>query len=157
MTNLTYLWVVVHAQTFSLVSVASPFYYVPSVMRKPLSDLQKQKKPLTEEQKMEWLPNNDIIKDNMTLHKVVTFRKVEDSLMSVWSHLNIEQKMWTKFLQQRKPYILQQDEELVPENYLDFWNDLTIKLSNLNNERLNEGLYILHWYDPTELPISLNV
>ena len=48
MTNLAYLWVVVHAQTFSLVSVACPFYYVPSVMRKPLSDLWKLKKPLTD-------------------------------------------------------------------------------------------------------------
>ena len=73
----------------------------------------------------------------MTLHKVVTFRKQEDSLMSVWSHLDINQELWSKFLHQRKPYILDQDEELVPESHSDFFNDITIKLSNLNNDRLN--------------------
>ena len=39
MTNLAYLWVVHHGETFSLVSVASNFYLVPPMMRKPLSAL----------------------------------------------------------------------------------------------------------------------
>ena len=39
MTNLAYLWVVHHGQTFSLVSVANSFYFVPPMMRRPLSSL----------------------------------------------------------------------------------------------------------------------
>lgn len=36
MTNLAYLWVVYHGETFSLLSVANAFYFVPPCIRKPL-------------------------------------------------------------------------------------------------------------------------
>ena len=39
MTNLAYLWVVHHGQTFSHVSVANSFYNAPPQVRKPLSSL----------------------------------------------------------------------------------------------------------------------
>lgn len=41
MTNLAYLWVVDHSQTFAVTSVANNFYFVPSAVMKPLSDLGK--------------------------------------------------------------------------------------------------------------------
>lgn len=41
MKNLVYLWVVHHGETFSIVSVGSAYYFVPSFMRKPLSAFQK--------------------------------------------------------------------------------------------------------------------
>lgn len=83
MTNLAYLWVVKHGETFSLVSVSNNFYLVPPMMRKPLSELSSSH-PLTEKDKQEWLPPSDIIKDSMTLHKVVTYRDDKDSLISAW-------------------------------------------------------------------------
>ena len=49
MTNLAYLWVVHHAETFSLISVASPFYYVPPCIRKPLQNFPKN--PLSNKEK----------------------------------------------------------------------------------------------------------
>ena len=39
MTNLAYLWIVHHGETFSFTSVTNNFYFVPSTMRKPLSEL----------------------------------------------------------------------------------------------------------------------
>lgn len=47
MTNLAYLWIVHHGETFSLVSVANSFYFVPPMLRKPLSSLGN--KQMTEE------------------------------------------------------------------------------------------------------------
>ena len=39
MTNLAYLWVVHHGETFSFTSVSNNFYAIPGTVRKPLSAL----------------------------------------------------------------------------------------------------------------------
>ncbi len=51
MANLAYVWTVIHSETFSLISVACPFYTAPSLVRKPLSSLSNHKKALTEDEK----------------------------------------------------------------------------------------------------------
>lgn len=55
MKNLIYLWVVHHGETFSIISVGSAYYFVPTFMRKPLSALSEYKEPMTDAQKQEWL------------------------------------------------------------------------------------------------------
>ena len=50
MTNLAFSWIVFHGQTFSLVSVSSNFYFVPSMMSKPLSALESRE--ITSEDKI---------------------------------------------------------------------------------------------------------
>lgn len=75
MTNLAYVWTVIHSETFSLISVACPFYTAPPLVRKPLSSLSNHKIALDESQKREFLPTKQGIKDAMCLHKVVTYRQ----------------------------------------------------------------------------------
>lgn len=74
MTNLAYVWTVIHAETFSMISVSCTFYTAPPLVPKPLSTLKNHKTPLTESQKREFLPPKQGIKDFMTLHKIVTYR-----------------------------------------------------------------------------------
>ncbi len=74
MTNLAYVWTVIHAETFSIVSVACTFYTAPPLVSKPLASLSNHKIALDESQKREFLPPKQGIKDSMCLHKVVTYR-----------------------------------------------------------------------------------
>ena len=92
MTNLAFIWVVRHGETFSLVSVACGFYFVPPMVRKRLSELPENE--MNDEEKQEWLPHPEIIKDSMTLHKVVTFRERGTSIVSSWSDLKINERIW---------------------------------------------------------------
>ena len=148
MTNLAYLWMVHHGQTFSLVSVANSFYFVPPMLRKPLSDLTN--KQLTEEEKQEWLPHVDIIKDSMTLHKVVTYRATHESIVSCWNSLNFNEEIWMKVIHEK-------EKEAKPKCHQDFWNNITINYMLLNSRRTEKGFYNLHWMMPHEMPIALNV
>ena len=84
----------------------------------------------------------------MTLHKVVTYRADNNSIISRWNDLKIKNKRWRKFLQSRNQDIV---------DVLDFWNDVSLKHEKLNYQRTAKGLYNLHWLMPNELPISLNI
>ena len=73
MTNLAYIWVVHHAETFAFTSVCCNFYQIPSTVRKPLSELPSHE--LSEEEKREWMLHPESIKDYLTLQKVVTYKE----------------------------------------------------------------------------------
>lgn len=122
MTNLAYLWIVHHGETFSLISVSSNFYLVPPMMRRPLSDTSSIKRELTNLEKQEFLPHPDIIKDSMTLHKVVTFRTDDGCIISRWNDFNIENDIWLEFMKTEYPIT----DKLTKRHYLDFWNDITL-------------------------------
>lgn len=49
MKNLIYLWVVHHGETFSIISVGNAYYFVPTFMRKPLSQVYNRTTPLTDQ------------------------------------------------------------------------------------------------------------
>lgn len=95
MTNLAYLWVLHHGETFSLVSVCCNFYFVSPMMRKSLESLNKYQEEMTNIQKQEFMPLPDIIKDSMTLHKVVTYRADKDCVISRWNDLPIDDRSWS--------------------------------------------------------------
>lgn len=69
------------------------------MMRKPLSEISSSH-PLTEKDKQEWLPPSDIIKDSMTLHKVVTYRDDKDSLISAWEEIQVGNDEWKLYSEQ---------------------------------------------------------
>ena len=150
MTNLAYLWVVHHGETFSFSSVSNNFYFVPSAMRKPLSDLPSHE--MTDDEKSEWALHPEIIKDYLTLQKAVTFRSDSYSIVSSWNDLKINQVIWSRVLQRTMG-----KNSIREESYMDFWNDVTVEHSRMNSNRTEEGLYNLHWLMPHEMPIALYI
>ena len=150
MTNLAYLWVVHHGETFSFSSVSNNFYFVPSTMRKPLSELPPSE--MSDDEKEEWLLHPEVIKDYLTLQKVVTFRTDSYSIVSSWNSLNINQVIWSRVLQRKTG-----KNSIAEDSYEDFWNDVTIEHERMNSNRTQDGLYNLHWLMPHELPIALYI
>ena len=167
MTNLAYLWVVHHGETFSFTSIACNFYLVPSSMRKPLSDLPSHQ--LSEEEKKEWFLHHQSIKDYLSLQKVVTYKEDEFSILSGWNDLDIDDAVWAKVLTKstKKSTLVREDSliqtntsarrKLNQESYIDFWNDLTMDFAIMNTNRSRDGLYNLHWLMVHEMPISLYI
>ena len=41
--------------------------------------------------------------------------------------------------------------------YMDYWNGLAVYSSDMQRERLNRGLFYLHWMLPSEMPNALNI
>lgn len=82
MTNLAFLWLSVHGQTFSIVSVCNACHMFPAMMRKPITDLNKYTSPINDDEKAKWLPSAQIIKDVLTLAKTVTYRADSGSVIS---------------------------------------------------------------------------
>ena len=150
MTNLAYIWVVHHGETFSFTSVSNNFYQIPSAVRKPLSELPTHQ--LSEDEKQEWLCHPETIKDYLTLQKATTYRSDSYSIVSSWPDLKINQTIWWRVLQRttRK----NSDRE---ESYVDFWNDVTVEHERINSNRTQKDLYNLHWLMPHELPIALYI
>lgn len=98
------------------------------------------------------MTDKDIIKDSMTLHKVVTFRTDSQSIVSRWNDLSIKQDTWENTLRKSEGV-----NAVGIHCYQDFWNNVTLDHMRLNDRRTEKGLYNLHWLLPHELPIALNV
>ena len=90
--NLAFLWCCLHGQTFSMVSATANFYFYPSCMRKPLSALPE--KPLSADEKQQWIPLLGTAQDYTNLVKGVTYRSRDGSILSNWNGLPIEIDLW---------------------------------------------------------------
>ena len=128
MTNLAYLWVVHHGETFSFTSVSNNFYVTPSTVRKPLSALPSH--VMNDDEKQEWGLHPESIKDYLTLQKVVTFRDDSYSVVSSWNDFKIDQEIWFRILKKSMG-----KDSLRNESFIDFWNDLAIKHEKMNTDR----------------------
>ena len=166
MTNLIFLWVVHHGQTFSMVSMNNIFYMVPTFAARPLSALPNS--PLSDAEKQKFYAPTEVFDVAMAVTKNVTYRNDKYSLISSWSTIGIEKYSKIKHFLLHNPlhkqknfnergYKFYGEINAGHSVYSDYWNDMTIEVNALQQRRLNEGLFYTHWMMPNELQNSLNI
>ena len=152
MKNLIYLWVIHHGETFSIISVGNCYYFVPTFLRKPLSQAPTTA-ALDDKQKQEWLAPLDVWNDSMVLSKQVTYRNPSETIISKWNTLPVDIPVWKELICETYGCTLKEAEDMK-----DHWNDISLEAYNVNYERtVKRDLLNLHWLMPQELPNALNI
>ena len=99
MTNLVYLWVVHHSETFSMISTNNLYYMAPTFVSKSLAEADEAVKnpdyldqhgALKEEVKHQWFAPLPVFNNAMAIMKSVTVRADQENLVSSWSTFGVD-------------------------------------------------------------------
>lgn len=173
-----YLWIVHHGETFSMISTNNIYYLAPTFVCKPLSYVDTAvENPnnfdlygnLKDSVKQEWFAPLEIFNNSMGLTKQVTFRSDEDNLVSSWNEIGLQRsrkEIWSDWFKKNEDRIFSHfKKDHAIANSLschltvstDIWNELAILNSDMQRERLEKGLFYMHWMSPSEMQNSLNI